>query len=31
VDLDSKSWTVTQPDARKYLSREYRGPWKLAV
>jgi predicted dehydrogenase len=31
VDLDSKTWTVAQPDARKYLSREYRAPWKLAV
>jgi predicted dehydrogenase len=31
VDLDSKNWTVAQPGAGKYLSREYRGPWKLAV
>ncbi len=31
VDLDSKNWTVAQPGAGKYLSREYRAPWKLAV
>jgi predicted dehydrogenase len=31
VDLDSTNWTVAQPEARKYLAREYRAPWKLAV
>ena len=31
VDLDTRTWTVAQPDARKFVSREYRAPWKLAV
>jgi predicted dehydrogenase len=31
VDFDAESWTVAQPEAKKYFSREYRAPWKLSV
>jgi len=31
IDWDSRSETTAQADARKYLTREYRKPWKLAV
>jgi predicted dehydrogenase len=31
VDWDEKNWTVRQPEARKFLSREDRKPWKLVV
>ena len=31
VDWDEKNWTVKQPEARKFLSREDRKPWKLVV
>jgi predicted dehydrogenase len=31
VELDSKNWSVAQAEAKKYFSREYRAPWKLAV
>ncbi len=31
LDFDPQKWTVAQSDARKYLSREYRKPWKLVV
>lgn len=31
VDWDDRNQTVVQHEARKYLSREYRHPWKLAV
>jgi predicted dehydrogenase len=31
VDWDDKRGSVLQSDARKYLSREYRKPWKLVV
>ncbi len=31
VDFDPQHWTVAQPEAKKYLSRDYRAPWKLTV
>jgi hypothetical protein len=31
VDFDAAKWTVAQSEAKKYLSREYRKPWKLVV
>lgn len=31
VDWDEKNWTVKQSEARKFLSREERKPWKLVV
>jgi predicted dehydrogenase len=31
VDWDEKNWTVKQAEARKFLSREDRKPWKLVV
>jgi predicted dehydrogenase len=31
LDWDDQKWTVRQPDAKKFLSREDRKPWKLVV
>jgi hypothetical protein len=31
IDWDEAKWTTKQPEARKYLSREERKPWKLVV
>lgn len=31
VDWDEENWTVKQPEARRYLSRENRAPWKVTV
>ncbi len=31
LDFDSQKFTVAQNDAKKYLTREYRKPWKLTV
>lgn len=31
IDWDAQKWTTTQPEPRKYLTREYRKPWKLTV
>ena len=31
VDWDAQKWTVKQSEARKYLSREDRKPWKIVV
>ncbi len=31
IDFDQQKWTTKQVDARKFLSREERKPWKLAV
>jgi hypothetical protein len=31
LDFDPQEWTVAQADAKKYLTREYRKPWKLVV
>jgi predicted dehydrogenase len=31
VDWDEQKWTVRQAEAKKYLSREDRKPWKLVV
>jgi predicted dehydrogenase len=31
IDFDAAQWTVAQPEAKKYLSRENRDPWKIVV
>jgi predicted dehydrogenase len=31
LDFDAQKWTVAQAEAKKYLTREYRKPWKLTV
>ncbi len=31
LDWDAQKWTTQQPEARKFLTREYRKPWKLVV
>lgn len=31
LDFDAQKWTVAQSEAKKYLTREYRKPWKLVV
>lgn len=31
LDWDANKWTTVQPEARKWLVREYRKPWKLVV
>ncbi len=31
LDWDAKNWTVLQNEAKSYLHREYRAPWKLEV
>jgi predicted dehydrogenase len=31
LDFDAQKWTVAQADAKKFLAREYRKPWKLIV
>jgi len=31
IDWDADKGTIAQPEARKYLTREYRKPWKLVV
>ncbi|MBM3813921.1 MAG: Gfo/Idh/MocA family oxidoreductase [Acidimicrobiia bacterium] len=31
VDWDSKRWTTMQPEARRFLSREDRKPWRISV
>ena len=31
IDWDIDKGTIAQPEARKYLTREYRRPWKLVV
>jgi predicted dehydrogenase len=31
VDWDEQKWTTLQPEARKWLSREARAPWKIVV
>ena len=31
VDFDPQKWTVAQAEAKKYMGREYRKPWKLVV
>jgi predicted dehydrogenase len=31
IDWDEKNFTTMQPEARKYLTREYRAPWKLEI
>jgi hypothetical protein len=31
LDWDDRAYTVEQKDARKFLRREYRAPWKLEV
>ena len=31
VDWDDANWTTLQPEARPFLTREYRAPWKLEI
>lgn len=31
IDWDEKNWTTAQPEARKWLHREARDPWKIVV
>jgi predicted dehydrogenase len=31
LDWDAQKWTTQQQEARKFLTREYRKPWKLVV
>ena len=31
VDWDDANWTTLQPEARPFLPREYRAPWKLEI
>jgi predicted dehydrogenase len=31
LDWDEKGWTTAQPEARKWLRREARAPWKIVV
>jgi hypothetical protein len=31
LDWDDAKQTIVQPEARKYVNREYRRPWKLEV
>jgi hypothetical protein len=31
LDWDAQKWTTEQAEARKFLTREYRKPWKLVV
>ncbi len=31
LDFDAQKWTVAQGEAKKYLTREYRKPWKLTL
>jgi len=31
LDWDAQKWATTQSEPRKYLTREYRKPWKLTV
>ena len=31
IDFDQKNWTTLQKEARKYLSREERKPWRIVV
>jgi len=31
LDWDAQKWTTAQSEPRKYLTREYRKPWKLTV
>jgi len=31
IDWDEKNWTTVQPEARKWLRREARAPWKITV
>jgi predicted dehydrogenase len=31
VDFDAQTWTVAHPEAKKFMARDYRAPWKLSV
>ena len=31
IDWDEKKWTTVQPEARKFLSKEDRKPWRIKV
>ncbi len=31
VDFDAERWTVAQAEAKKFVARDYRTPWKLTV